>query len=97
MEFHIDAGVDGGFVWRALDADGVELVASTSLPSREACRRAVLMFKVEAASASILDLAAPRGSRPPSPQPVDRRKATAFVSIPRVPRRRQPRRRSSSA
>jgi hypothetical protein len=97
MEFHIDAGVDGGFVWRALDADGVELAASAPLASREACRRAILTLKVEAASASILDLAAPRDSRPPSPQPVPRRTVKAFVSIPRVPRRRSPRRRSSSA
>ena len=92
MEFHIDAGVDGGFVWRALDADGVELVCSQPLPSREACLRAILTIKVEAPTAGLFDLAAPRDGRPPSPEPVPRRVPKALVSIPRMPRRRTSRR-----
>jgi hypothetical protein len=97
MEFHIDAGVDGGFIWRAFDADGVELVVAQPLPTREACVRTILTFKVEAAGAPTFDLVRSRQVRPPSPEPVPRRKATALVSIPRVPRRRTSRRRSSSA
>ena len=67
MEFHIDAGVDGGFIWRALDEDGAELVVSPRLPSRESCVRAILTYKVEAASAPVFDLAERRPVRPPSP------------------------------
>lgn len=88
MEFHIDAGVDGGFVWRALDEDGAELVVSPRLPTREACVRAILIFKVEAGTAPVFDLAARRPARPPSPEPLRRRKVTALVSLPRVTRRR---------
>ena len=88
MEFHIDVGVDGGFVWRALDEDGNELVVSQPLPSREACVRAILTLRVEAATAPVFDLAEQRPVRPPSPEPVRRRKVTALVSLPRVARRR---------
>jgi hypothetical protein len=88
MEFHIDVGFDGGFVWRALDEDGNELVVSPRLPTREACVRAILTFRVEAATAPVFDLAAKRPVRPPSPEPVRRRKVTALVSLPRVARRR---------
>jgi len=42
MEFQIDLGMDGGFVWRALDADGNELAASAPLATRQACVRAIL-------------------------------------------------------
>jgi hypothetical protein len=87
MEFQIDAGVDGGFVWRAFDQDGVELVASTPLATREACVRAILVLKVEAGTAAVFDLATTRPARPPSPQPVRRRRVAAFVSLPRVTRR----------
>ena len=87
MEFHIDVGVDGGFVWRALDADGTELVRSEPLASRQACVRAILVFKVEAPSAQILDLVRTRELRPPSPPPVRRRPATAFVKLPGGARR----------
>jgi hypothetical protein len=88
MEFHIDVGVDGGFVWRALDEAGNELVTSAVLASREACVRAILTFRVEAPTAPVFDLAETRSARPPSPEPVRRRKVTAFVSLPRVARRR---------
>jgi len=88
MEFHIDVGVDGGFLWRALDQDGNELVVSPQLQSREACVRAILTFRVEAATAQVYDLAEKRPARPPSPEPVPRRKVTALVSLPRVSRRR---------
>jgi len=88
MEFHIDVGVDGGFVWRALDEDGNELVVSPRLPTREACVRAILMLRVEAATAPVFDLAEKRPVRPPSPEPVRRRKVTALVSLPRAARRR---------
>ena len=50
--------------------------------------RAILTFRVEAATALLFDLAEKRPVRPPSPEPVRRRKVTAFVSLPRVSRRR---------
>jgi hypothetical protein len=69
VEFHIDAGVDGCFVWRALDEDGVELACSPPLATREACVRAVLAMKVEAAGGQIFDLSARLASQGGAPAP----------------------------
>jgi uncharacterized protein YegP (UPF0339 family) len=60
MEFLIEPDDDGGYVWRALDELGVEIVVSRRLASRHACKRAILMFKVEASAAPIYDLSEAR-------------------------------------
>jgi uncharacterized protein YegP (UPF0339 family) len=56
MEFLIESHDDGGYVWRALDELGAEIVTSQRLASRQACKRAILVFKVEASCAAVYDL-----------------------------------------
>jgi len=58
MEFLIDGDGSGRFVWRALDDRGEELVRSAPLETRQACVQAILVFKVEASTASTHDVSA---------------------------------------
>ena len=72
MEFLIDVDMAGRFVWRAIDDRGEELVRSAPLESHQACVQAILVFKVEAATARTFDLTegarSPAGAAPAAPR-----------------------------